>query len=228
MNRHPIFSRAVVTCVLAACLTACAGLGIERAAEGTPNGFSFTPAPAAARPAAARSMIGSDIDGLLKKYPIASSQKPPTWPRVAITVVSASPAVFKTVGLGDSASLKADDCAVYNVKVWASAGDGKSYDGLQLCYGELYQRLKDVPLYQVPTWGRRSFWANERNTGSVRGDGPVPPSEHFPTDPRLQNAWLDTLRNSIAFVGGPLQVLGLNWNDVNDKRVWFVSLPTQK
>lgn len=209
---------------LAAGLTGCAGLGIERAAEGTPNGFSFTPAPAAPR-TESRSLIGSDVDSLLKKYPITSSQRPPTWPRVAITVVRASPAVFKTVGLGDGASLKADDCAVYNIKVWISASEGKSYDGLSLCYGELYQRLQGVPLYQVPTWGRRAFWVDQPNTGSVRGIGPVPPADHFPSDPRLQNLWLDPMRNTIAFIGGPLQVLGLNWNDTSDKRVWFVSVP---
>ncbi|HEX2010472.1 MAG TPA: hypothetical protein VJN44_05990 [Roseateles sp.] len=206
------------------------GLGIQKAAPGTPGGFGFTPGAAASAPAApsqSRSMIGSELDGLLKKHPITSSQKPETWPRVAITLVQASPGVFKTVSFGGPASLAATDCATYKVQVWTDARTGKGYDNLRLCYGELYQRLQRVPLYQVPTWGRRSFWPDERNTGSVRSTGPVPPADHFPSDPMLQQLWLDQYKNTMAFVAGPLAVLGFNWNDVTDKRVWFVSVPAQ-
>ncbi len=221
--------------LLSAALAGCAGadlsgLGITKAAPGTPNGFSFTPAPAASAPAGqaagqARSMIGSELDGLLKKHPITSSQRPETWPRVAITVVSAPPGVFKTVGIAGTATIAANDCVVYQVRVWTDAKTDKSYDRLKLCYGELYSRLQKVPMYQVPTWGRRNFWPDEPNTGSVRGSGPVPPAAHFPNDPQLQNLWLDPYKNTIAFVGGPLAILGLNWNDVTDKRVWFVTVP---
>lgn len=221
--------------LLSAALAGCAGadlsaLGIKKAEPGTPNGFSFTPAASTASPGAGiqtRSLIGSEIDGLLKKHPITNSQRPETWPRVAITLVSASPALFKTVSFGGNATLSATDCAVYNVRVWSDAKTDKRYDGLKLCYGELYARLQKVPLYQVPTWGRRSFWPDERNSGSVRGDGPVPPADHFPNDPQLQQLWMDQYKNTLAFVGGPLAIIGLNWNDVTDKRVWFVSVPAQ-
>lgn len=212
-------------------LTGCAGVDlsqfdIRQAASGTPSGFSFTSDSAAKPQEQTRSMIGSELDGLLKKYPITNSQRPETWPRVAITVVHAPPSVFKTAGIFGSGTIAASDCVSYKVRVWTDARNGTSYDDLRMCYGELYQRLQGIPMYQVPTWGRREFWRGERNTGSVRGDGPIPPLDHFPSDPQLQNLWLDPYKNTLAFVAGPLAVLGFNWNDVNDKRVWFVSVPS--
>lgn len=202
------------------------GIGIKKAEPGSRDGFAFTPdnmpAPSAV---SVKSMIGSDLDGLLKKHPITNSNRPETWPRVAITVVSAAPSIYKTTSFSGSATVGAQDCVVYNVKVWSSPSRGQSYDGLRLCYGELYSRMQRVPMYQVPTWGRRSYWAGEPNTGSVRNDGPVPPDGHFPNDPAIQTLWLDQYKNTIAFIAGPLHVLGYNWNDVTDKRVWFVSVP---
>lgn len=223
--RARLLAAAAAPALLAACAGVdLSGFGIQRAEPGTPGGFSFTPGAA---PAATKPFIGSELDGLLKKHPITSSQRPETWPRIAVTVVSAPPNAFKTMGIGGAATLNATDCAIYKVKVWSSAGSSRSHDNLRLCYGEIYQRLQQVPMFQVPTWGRRSFWPDERNSGSVRGDGPVPPADHFPNDPMLQQMWLDPYRNTMPFVAGPLAVLGLNWNDVTDKRVWFVSVPAK-
>lgn len=166
-----------------------------------------------------------ELEGVFNRHPITNSQKPETWPRVAITVVGATPGVYNTIGLGDHGSAKADDCVRYKVKLWQSAGDARSFDNLQLCYGELYQRMKGVPLYQVPTWGRRAFFVGEKTTGSVRTEGPTPPSDHFPNDPAVQMLWLDQYKNTLPFVGGMLHRLGYNWNQLDDKRVWFVSAP---
>lgn len=227
------FRRLSLACTAASALLAgCAGVdlsqfGIKPAEPGTPSGFSFTPGPAPAAQAPAKAFIGGELDGLLKKHPITSSQKPETWPRVAVKVLSAPPNAFKTVSISNTATINSSDCATYKVTVWTNSTTSKVYDGLRLCYGELYQRLQRVPLYQVPTWGRRNFWPDERNTGSVRGEGPVPPFDHFPNDPQLQDLWLDAYKNTIAFVAGPLAVLGYNWNDVTDKRVWFVSVPAK-
>lgn len=227
IQSHAAACMAVVAVV--AGLAGCAGVdmsgfGIKPAEPGTQNGFSFKPGPA---PVAAKAFIGSDIEGLFTKHPITDSNRPQTWPRVAITVVSAAPSIFKTTGVSANATVGAQDCATYNLKVWTSASQSKAYDGLRLCYGEVYQRMQRVPMVQVPTWGRRSFWAGERNTGSVRNDGPVPPTDHFPNDPAVQDLWLDAHKNTIAFVAAPLHVLGYNWNDINDKRVWFVSVPSR-
>lgn len=216
-------------------LAACAGngpnvgevlqsLGVKKVEPGAANGSSFKPDSAPTQAAGkAKPLIGSEIDGLLKKHPITNANRPETWPRVAITVVSAPPSIYKT-NLYTS-PVGAQDCATYNVKVWNSPSEGRSYDGLRLCYGELYTRMQRVPMYQVPTWAQRRFWPGERNTGSVRNDGPVPPADLFPVDPVIQTLWLDTTKTTLAFVAGPLYVLGYNWNDISDKRVWFVSLP---
>lgn len=233
-------TRSTIIMGLASLLTACAGgganmgeimqgIGVKKAEPGAKDGFSFTPdnkpAPTSVT---AKSMIGSDLDGLMKKHPITNTQRPETWPRVAITVTSAAPSIFKTTSVSQSATVGAQDCATYNVKVWTSAKNSQSYDNLRLCYGELYQRMQRVPMVQVPTWGRRAFWPDERNTGSVRSDGPVPPADHFPSDPALQDLWLDPYKNTAAFVAGALHVLGYNWNDIYDKRVWFVSVPPSR
>jgi hypothetical protein len=235
--KDPARSRHAIVLALTALLAGCAGidlgevasgLGIRRAEPGTPSGFSFTPDNKAQASMSIKPLIGSELDGLLKKHPITNGQRPETWPRVAITIASAAPSLFKNTSVSGSASVGAMDCATYNIKVWTSATESKAYDGLRLCYGELYQRLQRVPLYQVPTWGRRSFWRDEKTSGSVRGDGPLPPTDHFPNDPALQDLWLDTFKNTLAFVAGPLHVLGYNGNDTNDKRIWFVAVPSAR
>lgn len=229
------FAGAVFVAGLSGLLAACAGngpnmadvlqgLGVKKAEPGAANGSPLAPGSAPTQAAGKnRPLIGSEIDGLLKKHPITNANRPETWPRVAITVVSAPPSIYKT-NLYTS-PVGAQDCATYNVKVWNSPSEGRSYDGLRLCYGELYTRMQRVPMYQVPTWAQRRFWPGERNTGSVRNDGPVPPADLFPVDPVIQTLWLDTTKTTLAFVAGPLYVLGYNWNDISDKRVWFVSLP---
>lgn len=176
---------------------------------------------------AAASTFPAELDGLFKKHPITNAQRPETWPRLAITITGAAPGVFQTVSMGNYSNLGASDCVTYKIKLWTSAKDAKSFDNLKLCPTELYARVKSVPLYQVPTWGRRAFFIDEKTTGAVRTDGPTPPADHFPTDPTLQNLWLDQYRNTIFFVGGMLVQLGFDWNNVNDKRVWFVSVPAK-
>ena len=169
----------------------------------------------------------AEVEGLFKRHPISDSRNPQTWPRVAITITSATPGVLSTVSLGQYNNLKPTDCIVYDLKVWASASAGKSYPGLKLCSAELYQRVKAVPMYQIEPWGRRSFFVTDKTTGSVRTEGPVPPRDHFPTDAALQNLWLDRFKNSMAYMGGVLVILGYDWNDVQDKRVWVVSAPAK-
>lgn len=219
------------TTMLAAFAAAMLAGGCETAGElGTKFGQALEDArikTAEARANAPASLVGSELDGLYRKYPITNSQRPETWPRVAVTVTRATKGVFETQGIFGKATLMADDCVLLSLRVWRSANDGQTYDNLKLCAGELYPRLKGVPMYQVPTWGRRQAWAGEANTGSVRGTGPTPPASHFPTDAQLQTLWLDNLKNTIFFVGGVLHVLGFDWNEVADKRVWFVSAPTQ-
>ena len=171
-----------------------------------------------------RSMVGSELDGLFRRHPITNSQKPETWPRVAITITQVAPAAFNYYGVAAS-TINANDCATYNVTVWTDDKTSKAHDGLRLCYGEIYTKLQNVPMFQVPTWGRRQFWPGMANSGSVRNTGPLPPTDHFPTDPGIPERWLDAHRNTAPFIAGPLAVLGFNWNDINDKRVWFVRVP---
>jgi hypothetical protein len=171
-----------------------------------------------------RPLVGSEIDGMFRRHPITNSQKPETWPRVAITITSVAPAAFNNYGVAAS-TIAANDCATYNIVVWTDDKTSKAHEGLRLCYGEIYAKLQNVAIYQVETWGRRQFWAGQPNSGSVRGTGPLPPTDHFPTDPGVPERWLDRYRNTLPFLAGPLTVLGFNWNDINDKRVWFVSVP---
>ncbi len=173
---------------------------------------------------AGRSMVGSEVDGLFRRHPITNSQKPETWPRVAITITQVAPAAFNNYGVA-APTIAANDCATYSITVWTDDKTSQAHDGLRLCYGEIYTKLQSVPLFQVPTWGHRQFWQGQPNSGSVRSTGPLPPIDHFPTDPGIPERWLDRYRNTLPFVAGPLAVLGFNWNDINDKRVWFVRVP---
>lgn len=166
-----------------------------------------------------------EIVGLFKRHPITNSRNPETWPRVAITITGGTKGVFEMIGLGTTPSVKTDDCITYSLKVWTSAAQGKSYPGLKMCADEVYERAKGIPLYQIQIWGVRQFFPNEKTTGSVRTEGPTPPLDHFPSDPALQRRWLDSTNNSSGFLGGVLVMLGYNWNDTQDKRVWVVNVP---
>lgn len=222
--RRALASVGAGLCVTAALLAGCQTVNDvgALASEAIKNAQLRT---AEARAHAPASLIGSPLDGYFKKHPITNSKKPQTWPRVAVTVERATKGVFDTQGIFGKQTLNADDCVFLSVRVWRSATEGQSHDKLRLCADELYTRLDRVPMYQVKTWARRAFWSDERDTGSVRGTGPVPPATHFPTDAKLQNLWIDDLKNTIFFVGGVLHVMGFDWNDVSDKRVWFVSVP---
>lgn len=148
---HPtrLSRRLALAGAVPALLAGCAAVdlsqfGIKPAEPGAPSGFSFTPAAPAAP---TKAFIGSAVDGLLKKHPITNSQRPETWPRVAITLVSAPPSAFKTVAFAGAASIQATDCATYGVRVWTDARTSQAYENLRLCYGDLYKRLQGVPLY---------------------------------------------------------------------------------
>ena len=209
--------------LLAACLPAAAHAQsfLERLKAATAAAASQ---PAGGGVSGGRPLVGSEVDGLFRKHPITNSQKPETWPRVAITITRVAPAAFNNYGVAAS-TIAANDCATYNIVVWTDDKTSKAHEGMRLCYGEIYAKLQNVAIYQVETWGRRQFWAGQPNSGSVRGTGPLPPTDHFPTDPGVPERWLDRYRNTLPFLAGPLTVLGFNWNDINDKRVWFVSVP---
>jgi len=223
--------RAAAARTLLALCAAAASAGPAGAASLADVLRAVVQASRASAPADAASHAGApgtppfELAGVLTRAPITNTQRPETWPRVAVTISSATPGVFKLVGLGDHNSLGPADCIVYNVKVWSSPTESQVYDGLRLCSGELYRQVKDVPMFQVPTWGRRQYFVGEKTTGALRTDGPTPPADHFPTDPALQVVWLDNLRNTIFYVGAILRQVGFDWNNIYDKRVWFVSVP---
>lgn len=100
-----------------------------------------------------------------------------------------------------------------------------SVQNLSLCANEAYQRAQGVPMYQISSWGRRQYWPGDKNTGAVRGDGPTPPIDLFPAGAQYQNAWLDGMKNGIFFIGALFTEMGYDWNQVYDKRIWFVSVP---
>lgn len=173
---------------------------------------------------AVANVVPPELEGLFTKFPIKNSNRPESWPRVAITITKAAPRVFNLMhSYGSEYKVKEDDCITYDIKVWYSAKDAKKYTNLSMCAGELYQRIKGIPLYQLPLWGKRIAFPSEKNTGTVRTEGPDFPYEHFPTDPVSRINWLDGGKTATAYLGGIFVTLGYDWNNLLDRRIWVVS-----
>ncbi len=172
-----------------------------------------------------KGIAGTELEGLFSKHPITDSRNPERFPRIAITIHSATPHVYDSHAIQNT--LTANDCITYDVHLWRSATEDKRFENLTLCANEAYQRAQGVPMYQVSTWGRRQYWPGDKNTGAVRGDGPTPPIDLFPAGAQYQNVWLDGMKNGIFFIGALFTELGYDWNQVYDKRIWFVSVPTR-
>lgn len=171
----------------------------------------------------ALNVVPPELEGLFTKFPIKNSNRPESWPRVAITITKAAPNVFTSMHSYGKSNVKEDDCVTYDLKVWRTAKEAKSYKNLSMCAGELYQRIQGIPLYQLPLWGKRIAFPSEKNTGTVRTEGPDFPYEHFPSDPVSRINWLDGGKNATAYLGGIFVTLGYDWNNLLDRRIWVVS-----
>jgi len=172
-----------------------------------------------------KGIAGSELDGIFKKYPITDTRNPERFPRVAITIKSASPGVFASNAVQNT--LRDTDCVTFDVRLWKTAKDGQSFNDLVICAREMYPKIQNVPMFQIPNWDRRLYWPGDKNSGAVRTEGPTPPGTLFPNGAQYQNAWLDGLTNAKFFIGAMLVELGYDWNDVHDRRVWIVSAPTR-
>jgi hypothetical protein len=178
--------------------------------------------PSANAPSNYPTLLQSEAAGLFKRFPISSDTRPETFPRVAVTITAAGPAVFAN---SSSAPAKAeDDCITFNLRVWSSERDSKRYDGLRMCSRD---RSRDVPFLTINTWSIQSAPASMgETTGNLRGDGPRRPKMNMPGDPTLQRIWVMD-RPGIFFVGSVLYQLGYDWDSPLEGRVWFVSLPAK-
>jgi hypothetical protein len=170
---------------------------------------------------------GTELQDIFRTHPITNREKPETFPRVAITIKSATAGVLQSVSVGSTSTLAESDCIVFSARLWRSETEDKRFDDMKLCGGGVYKIAKDVPLYQLATWGRREASFYPTTTGSQRTDGPNPPTTLFPTDPLAQHLWMDRFQNGLGFIAAIQMAMGHDWNDVYEKRLWIVSVPTR-
>lgn len=186
------------------------------------NTAGAAPRPSAAPGAVRNGIRGSELDDILKKSPITSTDNPQTWPRVAITVKSATPGVFNLAGAG---TLRDTDCVIFDIRLWKSAGDSKRFDNLQLCVDAVQRESKGVAFRTLDLLPRYTVHRSMNSTAAQRSDGPNPPFYVFPQDIRSQQGWAMTQQNTRFFLGSIFLSLGWDWDNDFDRRLWVVSVP---
>jgi hypothetical protein len=203
---------------------------IQKAAEGAGVKFVATPAGGAAsatratgKPTASGNPVkGTELEDIFKKHPISNSNRPEVWPRVAVTIKSATPGVFNLMG---PQTLTPDDCVVYDVRLWTSPTQSKRFDNLRMCAEGMIEVSRGVPVRTLTLMPQFTFHAGQNTTANRRTEGPVPPFHMFPQDIRSATTWAATNQNAIFYLGAILLSMGYDWDNDFDRRLWIVSVP---
>lgn len=194
---------------------------MDKAGKGLADAFEKAKGPALTGGGA--TLAKTELAGVFSKNPITNGNNPERWPRVFVTIKSASKGVFDNQAI--TSTLQMTDCITFDARMWRNEKDSVAAENMRLCGSDVWTLMKDMPALQIPNWGFRQTWPGDRNTGSNRTDGPTPPVTFFPNEPNVQVKWMDQFCNCVFFVGAIMRQLGYNWNDLNDRRLWFVSVP---
>lgn len=175
---------------------------------------ALAPSGSVSGPAARSSIAGTELVGIYKRYPLTGNAARDSYPRAAITIVSATPSIFR---LGPALP---DQCVGFSVRLWTDARTSKSFDGLQMCAAD---KLTGVPFQTL------FYWRNQpipiETTGAVRTDGPKRPKTNFPTEAKVANAWLGNANQAFYYLGNILYQMGYDWDQPGEYRAWVVSAP---
>lgn len=193
---------------------------------GSAAGAARPASGAAARPsqppAAANPLKGTELDGILTRFPITSSKRPEQWPRVAITIKKATAGVH---GYANMKPVAPNDCILFDIQLWRSASDGRKYENLQLCTPGVEQLSKGKAYRTLDLLGMMRSNTGGDTTANRRTEGPVPPFYIFPQDVKSQQEWAMGLTNGVYFMGALFVALGWDWDNDFDRRLWVVSVP---
>jgi hypothetical protein len=181
--------RLALACVLSVSLQGCESVNQVVAQATTSATAAMAPstsATASSNASATPGIASTELAGIFKRYPLGAPQSRDNYPRAAITITSATPSLFQ---LGRA---KADQCILFNVRLWSDAKTSRSFDGLQMS-------AKDSS-FNVP-FRTLTYWPNTyvtwETTGAVRTDGPKRPKSNFLTETKVSTAWFNI--NSQAF-----------------------------
>lgn len=169
-----------------------------------------------------RSMLDTELAGLFRQHPVTDGSKPPLWPRVALSFTSA-PKYATQGGYFNFARPAPGDCVQFDATLWTDATHSRSFTDLKLC-ADYFGRIQGLQPGPFMLWPARQAWPFDRNSGSVRGSGPLRPVTNAPLDPS-SSGWFKTGAPFMSFLMATLHQLGYDWNDLNDRRVWVVSVP---
>lgn len=195
---------------------------LARAAQSASGPATGASGAASSAPAAnANPLKGTELDGIFKKFPISNSNNPERWPRVAITIKTASPSVIAP----HRPQLTPNDCVEFDARLWTSATEGKRFDGLRMCATGVQQLSQNVAFRTLNLFPRYTVPRGENSTASQRTDGPNQPFYMFPQDIRSQQTWTGGLGNGIFYLGAIMLALGYDWDNDFDRRLWVVSAP---
>lgn len=191
---------------------AAAGQGQATGASGAPGS---SPQATAVNP-----LKGTELDGVFKKFPITNSNKPERWPRVALTVKTATPAIIAPM----RPQLSANDCMEFDIRLWTSQTESKRFDNLRMCAPAVEVLGKGVAFRTINLFPRYTVPSGENSTASQRTDGPVQPFYMFPQDIQSVQSWTQG-GNGIFYLGAVMIALGYDWDNDFDRRFWVVKAP---
>lgn len=198
---------------------------LDHTGKALAEAFEKAKGPALTGGSARNSLAKTELAGVFSKSPITNGNNPERYPRVFVTIKTASKGVFDNQAI--TSTLQMTDCITFDARMWRNEKESVKAENMSLCGSEVFALMKDMPALQIPNWGFRQTWPGDKNTGALRNDGPIPPVTFFPNEPNVQVMWMDKFCNCIFFVGAIMRQLGYNWNDLNDRRLWFVSVPVQ-
>jgi hypothetical protein len=143
------------------------------------------------------------------------------YPRVALTILSSPPNHNQlwqyTAG--------AHGCWTIGAVLWRSKTAPETVTPFVFCVPQ--DMTTGIPLAFITDWaGRATLHVSDTTTGNKRTEGPLPPSNPFPTDPAHQmyfaGGHLDSSAMDGAMFGGLLYKMGFDWSNGADRRVWIV------
>lgn len=167
------------------------------------------------------SVLDTEMSGVFKKYPISKTDHPEVWPRAAVTITRATPGVLAMQFNGE---IGANECMTVNIRFWKDASTSQDFDDVSIC-ADYFAKMQNMSLGPLMLWPGRQFWPNEKNSGSVRNNGPMRPMSNAPTDADSA-LWFQSGHNGLFFFAALFYQMGYDWNDLYDRRVWIVSVPS--
>lgn len=188
----------------------------NRAANKTLGGQQQGTQTAHASSASYTRLTDTKLNGLFAAYPVRDDMNPPAFPKVAIRIDSFS----RSLEVLATRKNTPDECVSYSIVLWMSETKSERFDNLRMCAGDLVFGRSFLTV-SAP-WAVKMNY--NKNSGQVRGVGPIAPKVPYPSDSVARN-FLGGYSGGGIYLGSIFSQLGYDWEYPHDTmRVWVSSV----